>query len=579
MSVLEKVFRRDASSAKQSLEPSFLTADEVDAEIPADADLLEPVRDLENVAQLPSYETLLTGPKGEFALGDEGQRASLAALRMSATTAAILVIRRELQSNEYLSLLQAVRRKFANVTTIVVRSSLLLALYEGESSGARRRAERQEGEESLSSSLFRDMVERGIALKSSDLHVCTRIEDGTTALLYRIHGKLIKVDSLPSQKGLQAVMYAYTKMADPNTRSEGTFYISKFQSCTIPYTAENGRSYRLRWQSFPCTGGQDVVFRILDNELSSDVRTLEDLGYAPSQCYELGLVARKTSGLVMVAGRTNSGKSTTLLTMSTLSPTRRYRKAYEVSDPIEYRRSLTTQINVQRSADDFSEQGNPFVPAMRAVLRGDPDDLTIGEIRDQESGSMVKTMVQSGHKVSATTHCDSGIEIVERLASPEIGIPRNVLGSRKFLAALMYQHLVPVLCECKLPARGHLPASTVDQLERKFGLSVGTMFVTNPDGCPKCNGSGTSSLTVIAEVMIPDRTMLQCFRDGKDAEAEEHWRTKRRAGFDDPDMTGKTCMEHGLYKVHRGLVDPIALEDEFEPFELYQVQPLLTEGK
>lgn len=537
-----------------------------------DVDALE-TDAIADLSDLPEYEKLLTLPDGLLGLG-ESQRGSLAALHLSSTKAAVLVTHKARYSNEHLSLMQRAKKHYAKVDSLVVRGSLLLALYEGKGQGSRHRGERLEGEESLSSTIFRDMIERGIALKCSDLHVCTRTDAGSTALLYRVHGKLVKQDSLPARKALQAVMFAYTKMADANTRSEGTFYVSKFQSCTIPYTSDNGRAYRLRWQSFPCTGGQDVVLRILDNELSSVDKTLEDLGYAPSQCYELSLVGRKTSGLLMVTGRTNSGKSTTLFTVSSISPTRKYRKSYEISDPIEYRRRLCTQINVQRSADDTEDVSNPFIPAMRAVLRGDPDEVTIGEIRDRESASMVKIMVQSGHKVNASLHCDSAIETVERLASDEIGIPRNVLGSRKFLAALVYQHLVPVMCECKLPARGRVTASMIDQLENKFGLSLDTMFVTNPDGCEKCKFTGTIRLTVIAEVILPTREMQRFFREGEDTEAEEFWRSSRKTGFDDPDMTGKTCLEHGLYKVHIGQIDPMALEDEFEPFELYEVVPM-----
>ena len=76
----------------------------------------------------------------------------------------------------------------------------------------------------------------------------------------------------------------------------------------------------------------------------------------------------------------------------------------------------------------------------------------------------------------------------------------------------------------------------------------------------------------------PDRVMRELFKDNRDALAEDHWRNTRVAAFDEPDCTGKTYVEHGLYKVAIGMVDPVAL-DETEPLEDYEVLPLQREAE
>jgi len=181
-------------------------------------------------------------------------------------------------------------------------------------------------------------------------------------------------------------------------------------------------------------------------------------------------------------------------------------------------------------------------------------------------------MVQSGHSVLTSVHTPSAIDIVGRLTSDEIGLPRETVASRNFISALVYQKLLALTCtKCKLPAVGNMDATKLRLIESKFGIPRESISVANPSGCPHCKGYGVHKITVVAEVIVPDNAIRKLIREGSDMEAEELWRSRRTANFTESNCDGKTAFEHALYKMSQGLIAPQTIEDAFEPFETYQV--------
>lgn len=559
MSLLERF--NPKPKASEPLETYSVQIDVDGQAPPAESD------DLAEIEQLPPFEKVLTLPNEDMALG-EGQRVLLAALKINKSTVLVLVTRKANNSNEHRSLVQRAKRTYTNVSSQVVRGSLLIALYDQEMKGVKHKTIRVEGEEAQALNVFLDMAERAVREKASDLHVEISEETGRAELRYRIDGELLTLDGIPATHALDAVGHGYTKRAEKSSRNDGTFNKRRMQSCNIPLTVD-GEEYTLRWQSAADVGGMDVVLRVLETRANGNVQSAEELGFEPGQRRLLELMVR-SKGAIVITGETGSGKSTSMRTLQSMYPNREHRKIISIEDPVEYRKSGVTEISIQRTDDD---EGDPFVAAMRASLRMDPDLLMPGEIRDRETGSLFKTMVQSGHKVITTLHAGSAIETIDRLASDEIGLPRSVLGNRNFLAGILYQDLVAKLCpECHLPAQGNLDKQIAEIIEQKFRLSISTMFVTRPEGCPHCRGRGTKGRIVVAEILPMNRDLMRLIREGKDAEAEELWRAQRITGFNNPDMTGKTIFEHGLYKMHRGLIDPMTLTEELsETFELYEV--------
>ncbi len=418
------------------------------------------------------------------------------------------------------------------------------------------------------------VIEKAIDLRATDIHF--EFRDGNQVLVrYRVHGKLR--DSDPKDRLLRdfnammdAISTAYNSRADSSSRSHNHFDENKHQSCSINMAVQ-GRSYQLRFQSVKENRGVDVILRVLLNEaVEKDILTLSQLGYSDDQVEALEDAVYRSPGLTIIAGETGSGKTTTLRTLMTYER-ESGKKFFSIEDPVEYIQPHVTQIPIQRKAEDGKKEGGetPFGAAAKVLLRGDPDKVMGGEIRDAETGSFAKAMTQTGHQVLSTVHASSGFGIIPRLTDDEIGIPVQALAAPDFLTALVYQKLVPVLCpECSL-----LAAEVLDDeylmVIASLGIDVGMVRVMGP-GCPACRNLGTKGQTVVAEVCEVTEDMLPLIREGRFWEAEKDWRAKSNGKLYDPRMLGKTAMEHALYKMSLGLLDPRDVESAFRKLKKYR---------
>ncbi|WP_082113622.1 GspE/PulE family protein [Chromobacterium vaccinii] len=421
---------------------------------------------------------------------------------------------------------------------------------------------------------FDMVIEKAIDLRATDIHF--EFREGTQVLVrYRIHGKLR--DSDPKDRLLRdfnammdAVSTAYNSRADSSSRSHNHFDENKHQSCSINLSV-HGRNYQLRFQSVKENRGVDVILRILLNEaVEKDILTLLELGYSADQVEVLEDAVYRSPGLTIIAGETGSGKTTTLRTLMTYERSSG-KKFFSIEDPVEYIQPHVTQIPIQRKAEDARKDGSEtaFGAAAKVLLRGDPDKVMSGEIRDAETGSFAKAMTQTGHQVLSTVHASSGFGVIPRLSDEEIGIPIHALAAPDFLTALVYQKLVPVLCPaCSLMATDVLDDEYL-MVIASLGIDIGEVRVEGA-GCPQCRHLGTSGQTVVAEVCEVTEEMLPMIRDGRFWEAERYWRSKSNGKLYDGVMLGKTAMEHAIYKMSRGLLDPRDVESAFRKLKKYR---------
>lgn len=418
--------------------------------------------------------------------------------------------------------------------------------------------------------LVDEMIRDAIAEKTTDIHICCRERSGM--VLFRIHSRLYQYRGFDVVTCEQIAGFMFTEMAEGRSRSQGSFALeAKSLSCMIRIT-HNATSYKLRYKFIRVADGWDVVIRVLQVETpGQQTPTFAERGYEASQVKQLELAVGRSIGLIAITGPTGSGKSTTLKTMMEFDPKRLLKKRYSVEDPVEYKIFGVSQISRQRSDHDEDDGSDTdAIGVLRDILRGDPNDVMVGETRDKTTAQMLADFVLTGHKIYTTLHTASAIGAALRLY--RLGLDRHVLADRQFIAALIFQRLLPVLCDhCKQPSRDVLPKDKQHLLERKFGLNLGTIYCVNETGCPHCNGRGIVGSTVVAEIVVPDKVIRQHIADGFDEKAELYWRGSRRTAFDDPDMTGKTAFEHALYKIACGRIDPRDVEHEFEPFETYEL--------
>lgn len=276
-----------------------------------------------------------------------------------------------------------------------------------------------------------------------------------------------------------------------------------------------GRMFDLRVATFPLNAGQEkIVIRLLDPDKAA--RHLTDLGISKTDDWRAA--CGYPHGLVIVSGKTNSGKSTTLI--SSLREQDRIGKSiYTIEDPIEHRVDFITQMAVNR-ADSVRLD---FKAATRAMMRGDPEIILIGEIRDSETAQAAVQAAESGHLVFSTLHAGTVAESINRLKGFDI----DDATLRPMLRGILSQRLIRTLC----------------------GFCRG-------DGCPHCLMTGYDSMTVISEMgFFPSEKHFISMMAG-----ERFWEPmvkdalfKLEKGITD---------EREIYRVFRSEID--YLSDEYE---------------
>lgn len=359
----------------------------------------------------------------------------------------------------------------------------------------------------------------------------------------------------------------------------------------------------LRYQSLKGYLGPKMIARLLQVDLQKPTLTYDQLGYAPSQIDLMKDVTALPSGFVLFAGVTGSGKTTTLKTFVETHPGQGSMAMYSIEDPVEYPLKGVHQIVLQRDLTDVNSSTRQYNETVASLMRSDPDVVIVGEIRDLASARAGQQIVETGHMALGTVHAHLMSGIIPRLTNDEIGMSRDGLTHPNTLSALVYQALVPKLCpHCSLnlddaleQARGasddiiqigdgpvlkpqgedeeYQLRSTVRALDERFKVSTSGLKFRRYSGCSHCNQRGTRGVTVVAEMMMPDRRWLELTREGRDYEALMHYRQTSDGRFDTPDMTGKTVLEHTLYKALGGLVD-VRHCQRFDSLKRFDVAPV-----
>lgn len=419
---------------------------------------------------------------------------------------------------------------------------------------------------------YEEMVGTAMREKVSDIHIERR---KTTAIVrMRKHGQLMNYREISTKFCLDLCTVIYNVLAESKDVS---FMPSEYQAAAVN-TRIQGEEVKLRYQSLPVyPDGFDVILRVLplgqDDEGTPDISVL---GYSPSQVKDMMKIVAKPVGALIIAGTTGSGKSTTLKNLLMLvNESRGYRsKIYTIEDPPEYKIPRVSQIPVVRRRNEDYSKKSPFQDPLVATMRGDPDILMIGEIRDHFTGDGLKKATQSGHQVMTTVHASSALGTVERLA--DFGITPSVMGSPEFINGLIYQKLMPLLCQnCALSfsevvSSSHAVTADLElasRLESVANLEQDQIKIRNPKGCEKCKEMGVVGRTVCAEVIAPDFTMLRLFRQQASIEAKAYWRSLSDMDPNSDNMTGKPVLEHALHKMRKGLVSPHDVEDLLGPVD------------
>lgn len=269
--------------------------------------------------------------------------------------------------------------------------------------------------------ILRYAVEGG----ASDIHVEPTPEK--TRVRFRMDGELHTSLELPAK--VHPAVVARIKILSQMRLDEKR----KPQDGRFTATVE-GRRIDFRVSTFPTQAGEKVVMRILDSAKS--VATLETIGLSPADLQKVRDIIRQPYGIILIAGPTGSGKSTTLFSMlSELD--RETSNVVSIEDPVEYEIKGVAQSQVR------PEIGYTFASGLRSILRQDPDIIMVGEIRDKETAQLAIQAALTGHLVFSTIHTNTAAGVIPRLV--DMGVDPYLIAPT--LIAAIGQRLVRRLCD------------------------------------------------------------------------------------------------------------------------------------
>ncbi|MGE3481817.1 MAG: GspE/PulE family protein [Gammaproteobacteria bacterium] len=323
--------------------------------------------------------------------------------------------------------------------------------------------------------LLSAVILQGIMRRASDINI--RPDRDRIGVYYRIDGSLQYARAL--HKSLLPALVSRVKIighmniAERRLPQEGNARLHR-----------GGRDIDLRISVIPTVNGESVVIRILDKEVG--LKPFMQLGLPEREAGHMLRILQRPHGLLLVAGPTGSGKSTTLYALlNEIRTTGAH--ILSVEDPVEYGMDGVEQVQI---ADRI---GLGFAEVLRRFLRHDPDVIMVGEIRDGKTAAIACQAALTGHLVMSTLHTNSAPDTVTRLI--DMGVEPYILAS--ILLGVMSQRLIRLNCaRCSRPEEaGALPPHPVPGQVWEGGA------FRRGAGCAACNFTGYAGRCVICEVL------------------------------------------------------------------------------
>ena len=318
---------------------------------------------------------------------------------------------------------QAIDRAYRALDDVDRMVSAFSATEAPRQAGTRAREE-VESADSPVAKLVTMVVTQALRDRASDIHI--EPTEGLVRVRYRIDGALNDMLELPDTMASPLVsrikILSGMNIVERRKAQDGQF------GMTI-----DERDIDVRVSTMATVWGEKCVMRVLDK--SRSLIRLHDLGMPSDTHTEFSKMVRSPFGMVLCAGPTGSGKTTTLYATLT-EIDERSRNVVTIEDPVEYVFPSINQIQTNDQA------GVTFADGLRAILRQDPDVILVGEIRDQDTARIATQAALTGHFVMSSLHATDSVAALHRFL--DMGIEAFLVASS--VLGIVSQRLVRRIC-------------------------------------------------------------------------------------------------------------------------------------
>ena len=393
---------------------------------------------------------------------------------------------------------------------------------------------------------FVDIVARAANQRVSDIHI--EVADQTT-VYFRIDGSMQPVLEYNSQWGESFVRAAFASADISNSSYAQNEYQAAQKDGRTPLRGTRdlylpSAVLGIRMQFNPIAfGSQYLVMRLLYDNPSEGIKTEQEFND-----YEQKLLMRLRSaptGLVVVAGPTSSGKSTTLVhNMSLMLKEHRYEiNLITVEDPAEQKIFGAHQMPVVNATNE-EQRDEKFTEALAASLRSDPDTLMVGEVRTLSAAQLTVKGALSGHNVWTTLHANSAMGALTRLL--DMGVEAFKLKDETMMRGLVSMRLFKRLCPyCREHIMDKPDFPAYQRVKEAFGdLGLQQVFVRGA-GCEHCDGAGTIGRIKAGEIIVTDSEFLRYALAGETESALKYWLER---------LDGRTLKEAAIELMLKGII-------------------------
>ena len=358
--------------------------------------------------------------------------------------------------------------------------------------------------------------------EASDVHIDPTPRE--TIVRYRIDGVLQQVTVFPRQVHVTVVnrikVMSRLDIAQKGLPQDGRSMV-----------LIAGRKIDIRVSTVPTVHGEKIVMRLLFQE--EKLMQLRHLGLAKYILQPYQNMVNSSGGIILVTGPTGSGKTTTLYA-SLAEIDNEARNIITIEDPVEYKLSGYSQIEVKPKV------GLTFANALRSVLRQDPDVIMVGEMRDTETAQIAIQSALTGHLVFSTVHTNNAPATITRLI--DMGIEPFLVSSS--IIGVLAQRLVRRICpDCRKSYQPHpeqlrelgIKEVSFRKLDRRFFRG---------DGCDNCRQTGYRGRIGIHELLVMSEGVKNTILESSDSD------TIRKQGLKENMIT---LRRDGVNKILHGL--------------------------